>query len=254
MALLSPQPQPRTLLRRNRVEWQFGQFPWWQFWTKNCEQKLEKIDLRSLGVALNLQESLPQFRESPNGHGASLPPPPRLDTPYTLSPATLTTVGLSSALASSTNQPLRASSTPFKCAQAPLGYELMIFQEKKKKEAERSPGTDPGPAVGLDARAPSKYPPRSVPVQTSIRASKCDENSRWSPKVDPELKTALQDHAKNIWLAQHSTGLVIINQYMLIDPAGPRVPAQKDEFFSNIIQEPQTRPGKSTYEVLTYAP
>lgn len=60
--------------------------------------------------------------------------------------------------------------------------------------------------------------------------------------------------AKNIWLAQHSTGLVIINQYMLIDPAGPRVPAQKDEFFSNIIQEPQTRPGKSTYEVLTYAP
>ena len=38
--------------------------------------------------------------------------------------------------------------------------------------------------------------------------------------------------AKNIWLAQHSTGLVIINQYMLTDLAGPRVPAQEDSLFS----------------------
>lgn len=49
---------------------------------------------------------------------------------------------------------------------------------------------------------------------------------------------------KNIWLAQHSTGLVIINQYMLIDPGGPRVPAQKDEFFSKYHPRAPDKTGK----------
>ena len=35
---------------------------------------------------------------------------------------------------------------------------------------------------------------------------------------------------------------------------GPECQPRKMSSFQNIIQEPQTRPGKSTYEVLTYAP
>ena len=47
---------------------------------------------------------------------------PHLHTPYTLLfPATLTPLALSSARAPSTYQPLRASSTPFKCGPIPSG-------------------------------------------------------------------------------------------------------------------------------------
>ena len=48
----------------------------------------------------------------------------------------------------------------------------------------------------LPAQTNRKAPSEALFSPGSIRASKRDESSRWSPKVDPELKTALQGHGR----------------------------------------------------------